>query len=141
MTEIDNLAARKLLTHQTILGAIHRHAGVISLVARELGTSRQNIHQRIKASPELQAAMAEAEDELLDVAEGHVARLIRQGDRATIMWYLNRKGRTRGYGTTSTRPPEPTEQQLEAIVVSLGGSIPAFRRALVLLGVSPSDVP
>ena len=135
------MAARKLLTHQAILSAIYRHAGVISLVARELGTSRQNIHQRIKASPELQAAVAEAEDELLDVAEGHVARLIRQGDRATVVWYLSRKGRSRGYGTTSPRPPEPTEQQLEAIVASLGGSIPAFRRALLLLGVSPSDLP
>jgi hypothetical protein len=135
------VAARKLLTRQAILGAIHRHAGVISFVARELGTSRQNIHQRIKVSPELQAAVTEVEDELLDVAEGHVARLIQEGDFATIRWYLNRKGRSRGYGTTSSRPPEPTEQQLEAIVASLGGSIPAFRRALILLGVSPSEIP
>jgi hypothetical protein len=135
------MAARKLITHQGILGAIHRHAGVISLVARELGTSRQNIHQRIKASPELRAAMAEAEDELLDVAEGNIARLVREGDRATTMWFLSRKGRSRGYGTTSPRPPEPTEQQLEAIVASLGGSIPELRRALLLLGVSPSDLP
>jgi hypothetical protein len=135
------MAARKLLTHQAILAAIHRHAGIICLVARELGTSRQNIHQRIKTSPELQAAVVEAQDELLDVAEGHVARLIQEGDRAAIIWYLSRKGRSRGYGTTSLRPPEPTEQQLEAIVASLGGSIPAFRRALILLGVSPREIP
>jgi hypothetical protein len=129
------------LTQAVISAAIKRHSGLIGKIARALGTSRQNIHQRIRASPELQAAMAEVDDELLDVAEGNIARLIRQGDRATIMWYLSGKGRSRGYGTSSPRPPEPTEQQLEAIVASLGGSIPAFRRALILLGVSPSDLP
>jgi hypothetical protein len=85
--------------------------------------------------------VAEVEDELLDVAEGHIARLVREGDRATVMWFLARKGRSRGYGATPPRPPEPTEQQLEAIVAALGGSIPELRRALILLGVSPSELP
>jgi hypothetical protein len=134
------MAARKLLTPQAILGAIRRHGGLISLVARELGTSRQNIHQRIKASLELRTAVAAAEDELLDVAEGSIVQQLRQGDPSTVRWYLTRKGRSRGYGRSVPSGPELSEQQMEAMVASLGGSVPEYRRALIALGVVPSDV-
>lgn len=130
MTEIDALAARKHISEATLIAAIRHHGAILSLVARALGSSRQNVHQRVKSSPKLRDLVRDVEDELLDIAEAHIITAVRRGDPSIVRWYMKNKGASRGYGRQSASAASISEQELEGIVVSVGGSIQIFRRLL-----------
>lgn len=50
--------------------------------------------------PELKDVRNECDEELLDVAEASVVSAIHEGkDMKTVRWYLERKGKERGYVT------------------------------------------
>ena len=80
-----------------IKASLKKNAGVLSMVADELGVTRQAIWQRVQRSPELQAYKADIEERLLDLAEAGVAKKLMAGDGTTQRWLLELKGRHRGY--------------------------------------------
>lgn len=87
------------ITNAQLMAALRKHAGVYVLAAQELDTSRQNVWQRVNRSPELQAFVAQIEEEVLDAAEAVVKSSILARDKQMTRWYLERKGKGRGWST------------------------------------------
>ncbi|MBI1213641.1 MAG: hypothetical protein GC190_19455 [Alphaproteobacteria bacterium] len=116
------------------VAAIKRHGGILSLAALDLQVSRQALHQRIRESAELQAAVEEATEETLDIAEGHVVKGVRRGDRTMVTYYLDRKGGKRGYKQKVETEAALSDRDLTAIVAAFGGDIEKLRAARDTLG-------
>ena len=127
------------ISEAKIIAALRKWGGMSALAAKELGISRQAVHQRVKNSATIRAAVAEMEEETLDIGEGHLIKLVRNGDKEMIKYYLDRKGRQRGYSNSVNVGLDGA--QAEAIVASLGGSVEAYRTALRQLGVPASEIP
>lgn len=79
--------------------ALREHNGILKFAAEACGVSRMTFYRFMEKHPELEEVRAEADEELLDVGEAHVAKAIQGGDLKTIRWQLERKGKNRGYTT------------------------------------------
>src|SRR5690242_1223433 len=108
-------------TIKQIEAALRSNSGQPSLAARELGVSRQAIHERIKRSPQLQTVISDIDSELLEIGQGQIAKAMRAGDMATVRWFMERKGRDLGYSKQSEQ--RLSDAQIEAIIASFGGDL------------------
>ena len=88
-----------MITEAQLKAALRKHGGVYVLAAQELKCTRQNVWARVKDSEELQTYVAEIEEEIIDAAEAVVKDAILKKDRQMTRWYLERKGKHRGYTT------------------------------------------
>lgn len=88
-----------MITEAELKAALRKHGGVYALAAHELQCTRQNVWARVTASEELQAYVAEIEEEIIDAAEAVVKDSILKKDKIMTRWYLERKGKHRGYTT------------------------------------------
>ena len=114
------------ITQTMLLIALKNRGGILAAAAEELGVTRQNVEQRVSRSAELQAARREIEQTVIDAAEGGLYELIvKKKDGPTIRWYLERKGKSRGYVTSIQNALDPI--QLEQIVASIGGDLNLLR--------------
>jgi hypothetical protein len=86
-------------TDAQLKAALKESAGARAVAAQRLGVTRQAVHQRVKGNPEILAYIEEIEESLLDAAEAVVAEALVQKDRRMARWYLERKGKFRGYTT------------------------------------------
>lgn len=77
--------------------ALEKNAGLVTLAAKALGISHQALSARIKRNPQLQGIRASVEVQMLDIAEGATYTLLQNKDPGTVRWYLEQKGRERGY--------------------------------------------
>ena len=110
-----------------IVGALRKWGGVKALAAKELNTSRQNIQVRVNNSPRLQQEIADIDEENLDIGEGHLVKLLRKGDKDIVKYFLDRKGKKRGYGTKIEANIRLSETDIAALVTAFGGNISAMR--------------
>ncbi len=81
---------------------IARSAGITSTVARMAGVSRQTVYCMFRQFPELAELHAETREETLDIVESALLRKCKGGIPWAIKFYLERKGRARGYGPQLT---------------------------------------
>ena len=112
-------------TIKQIEAALRNNDGQPSLAARELGVSRQAIHERIKRSPALQTVVTDIDSELLEIGKGQIAKAMRAGDMPTVRWFMERKGRDLGYGKQSE--VIMSDVQIEGIVQSFSGDVEKLR--------------
>jgi len=87
------------VSNAQLKAALRKHAGVYVLAAQEIGTTRQNVWARVNNSPDLKAFVAQIEEEVLDAAEAVVKGSILAKDKQMTRWYLERKGKPRGWST------------------------------------------
>lgn len=87
----------KGITNKQIKDALKATGGFISHAAIRLGTSHQNISQRVARSSELKTFLDKIKDFNVDTAEVQLLNLIRQGDFQAIKFYLQCHGKDRGY--------------------------------------------
>lgn len=66
--------------------------------AEQLGMTWATLYQRIERSPELKAMITEAEEMRIDIAEETLHELINFKDFRAVKFFLETKGRKRGYG-------------------------------------------
>jgi hypothetical protein len=102
MANIAKLEAKKDFPE-----ALERANGIITSACREVGISHESYRQWCMSDPEFKKACEEARrngEELgLDEAESALFRNIKDGKESSIFYYLNNKGKDRGY---SKLPPE-----------------------------------
>lgn len=106
----------------------------MSLVANELGVSRQAVHDRVNRSPRMRSVLAEVKETILDMGEGHVIKAM-QGDKerqippdlTTNRWYLERQGGARGYANKTQVETKLADGELGALVTAFGGDIKKLR--------------
>lgn len=133
LTGYDELAAPKNISIATLERSIRENAGILSRVASDLDLSRQTVHKRIKSSTQLQQVLEETAEVLLDVCECHIIRLLHEGHLPTVFWYLDRKGRSRGYGRVNSSN-EVSDAAIDAFVKSFGADTSKMKSALLELG-------
>lgn len=80
-----------------IAEAIERYHGIVKSVAAACGLSRQGLWKRLDANPELKAAVKEAREGLVDLAEGQLLKAVKRGDAWAVRLVLITIGRGRGY--------------------------------------------
>lgn len=91
------------VTDEQLIDAIKKNAGIVSgiitTLKKEYGAeiTRSAIYQRKDNNPRIAAAFTEAEETVLDVAEGKLLTAINKGEMKPIMFYLRTKGKRRGY--------------------------------------------
>lgn len=90
----------KGITEEQITAALFAAGGVIAHAARKLGCGRKNLRERIDNNATLLQAELEAGERVLDLAESVVLKAINKGDVQAARWFLDRKGKKRGYRTT-----------------------------------------
>ena len=77
--------------------ALELSGGFYTETARMLGISVAAVGQRIKKSETLQKKLKEIEHSRLDLAETVVMNKLRLQSLSAAKWYLDRKGKIRGY--------------------------------------------
>lgn len=99
--------------------AIKEHKGVITHIAKELGYNQETILKHIRKDPELleelQGARSSWEEEVLDLAENYLVNSMQQFDDrssglSAARFYLNNKGRKRGYTPPSVNPDQGKQE-------------------------------
>lgn len=85
------------LTKADIIKALAASNGVIGDAARRLGCSRQAIYKRVQSDPELERALGEARERVIDLAESKLLELVERGNITAVTFVLRTLGRSRGY--------------------------------------------
>lgn len=78
--------------------AIAKAGGLLADAAAMCGISRATVSRRLAENPRLREAADEALEAALDEAESALMERIRRGDERAIEFFLEYKGRSRGYG-------------------------------------------
>lgn len=71
--------------------------GNIRLIANRLGVSRQTIYSYKKKWKTVEDALKEEKEEMLDLAENKLWKLINDENITAIIFYLKTQGKQRGY--------------------------------------------
>jgi hypothetical protein len=82
-----------------VIAALRAANGIKAAAARVLGCEWRTVDNYIKRYPTVRAALDECDQIILDIAEGHLISDVRRGQWEQIKYYLNAKGKSRGYGT------------------------------------------
>lgn len=91
--------ARKLrLTKERILEACVGCNGIADAVRQRLGISRRAFYNYRQRWPEVQKAIDDELEVGLDMAESQLLKLVKQKDFRAISFFLERRGRHRGWG-------------------------------------------
>lgn len=98
---------RQKVTDEQIILAIGKAGGVYAEIARICKVQRPSIMERIAHSPKLKDAYDTAEQITSDSAETGLIAAIRKKEPWAIKYWLSRKGKSRGYGTSVEVTGEP----------------------------------
>jgi hypothetical protein len=84
-------------TDAEIITALTKAKGLINLAAKALKIDPQTIRNRMKKSPKVARAAADARDLVIDVAEEKLFQAIRDREPWAIAFVLKTLGKNRGY--------------------------------------------
>lgn len=97
----------KGLTAEQVIAALKDTNGNMSLAARRLKVTRAAIAYYVREYPTVKAAHDEAAAQITDYAEGHLVAGVIKGDWDRVKYWLENKGRERGYGRGPTNEQIP----------------------------------
>jgi len=80
-----------------LLHALQEHQGLMAPAAAAAGITYQTARRYAQQHPEVRAAQEDARERLIDVAEGKLQELIRQGNLGAICFYLKCQAKHRGW--------------------------------------------
>lgn len=84
-------------TAEQVIEAVRKNKGILTLVARDLGCTRQTIHNYVNRYPTIAAAVEDERESLLDMAEGKLFDQVNKGNITAIIFTLKTLGKHRGY--------------------------------------------
>ncbi|WP_020476476.1 hypothetical protein [Zavarzinella formosa] len=106
------------LTEKIVLDKIVEFKGNVSACSRAFGVSRTTVHEFIRKHPDLQAAVRDARESLIDVAESVLYKAVLNGEAWAVCFTLKTQGRFRGY----VQRQEHTGRDGEAIIYEHNGT-------------------
>lgn len=89
--------AQQKVIKEKFIEALMKSGGVLKPACEALHMSRQTVLDWRKADPDFDKACGEAIEVFLDEAEGKLYAAVRRGNLKAIKYFLDRKGRSRGY--------------------------------------------
>ena len=81
---------------KAMIQALERSLGIVSTACKTVGISRQT-HYNWLEDADYKQAVSEVGDVALDFAESHLHKLIKDGNPAATIFFLETKGKGRGY--------------------------------------------
>lgn len=91
------MGAGRQYTTEEIVKVLTAANGLVSVAARSLGCSPSTIRRRMEAEPEIQQAVDEARESLVDLAEKKLRTAINKGQPWAVSLTLRTLGKNRGY--------------------------------------------
>ena len=80
-----------------MLEALEKSLGIVSTACKMVDISRQTHYAWMKADEEYKKAVDSIQDGVLDFAESHLYKLVKEGNPAATIFFLKTKGKKRGY--------------------------------------------
>lgn len=122
------MAQKRKFTKEQIQEALEKNGGIYSYAAEVLGTSRKSIWRYVNEYyPELKELREDIHESTIDIAEGQLHRLIKQGDKTAIIFFLKTQGKQRGYVERTQVAQQPVDPK-EAVKGMDLSSLPAEDR-------------
>jgi hypothetical protein len=91
------MARNPELHKKKLIKAMIKHLGIITKACEEVGISRNQFYNYYKNDEVFKKEIDDINEITLDFVEDKLFQNIKQGDRASIMFYIKYKGRKRGY--------------------------------------------
>jgi hypothetical protein len=82
---------------KTLLSALEKSLGVVTTACKSVGLSRETHYKWMKEDEDYRLQVEEISSIQLDFVESKLIDRINNGDTTAIIFYLNSKGKTRGY--------------------------------------------
>jgi hypothetical protein len=82
---------------EAMLEALEKSLGIVSTAAKMVGIDRSTHYAWMKSDEEYKKAVASIQDGVLDFAESHLYKLVKEGNPAATIFFLKTKGKKRGY--------------------------------------------
>lgn len=102
--------------------AIKDKKGFVTQAAKQLGISRQQLHNIINTHPTVKEALQDAREEMKDFAESKIYQKISDGDTTMIIFYAKTQMKDRGYTERQEIDQRSVNVDLHAL------SIPQLKR-------------
>lgn len=80
-----------------MLEALEKSLGIVSTACKMVDISRQTHYAWLKADEDYKKAVDSIQDGVLDFAESHLYKLVKEGNPAATIFFLKTKGKKRGY--------------------------------------------
>lgn len=91
-----------IVSPSDVIQAVEASEGNISIFATILNVPRNTAESFIRANPKIAEAMADFHESFLDEAIDLLKDHIRTGNLKALMYFLDRKGGSRGFGNKSS---------------------------------------
>ena len=82
---------------EDMLDALERSLGIVSTAAKMVSIDRSTHYAWMKADADYKKAVESIADSVLDFAESHLYKLVKEGNPAATIFFLKTKGKKRGY--------------------------------------------
>lgn len=80
-----------------MLEALERTLGIVSTACKQVNISRRTHYKWMEDDEEYRAAVSTVNESVLDFAESHLYKLMKEGNPAATIFFLKTKGKARGY--------------------------------------------
>tara|TARA_R100000541_G_scaffold34703_1_gene43071 strand:+ start:102 stop:449 length:348 start_codon:yes stop_codon:yes gene_type:complete len=82
---------------EAMLEALEKALGIVSTACKMVDVGRTSHYEWMKADPDYKKAVDSIQDSVLDFAESHLYKLVKEGNPAATIFFLKTKGKKRGY--------------------------------------------
>jgi len=82
---------------EAMLEALEKSLGIVSTACKMVDVGRTTHYQWMKEDEEYKSAVNSIQDGVLDFAESHLYKLVKEGNPAATIFFLKTKGKKRGY--------------------------------------------
>lgn len=106
-------ARRTTAKKEQMILALEKTLGVVGPASNKVRIHRNTHYRWYKSDPAYKARVDSVKDLALDFVESRMFKRISENSEVLIMYYLNNKGASRGYG------PNPVSSEAEEIVVRI----------------------
>jgi hypothetical protein len=96
---------------QMLLQALHNSFGNITIACAEAKVPRKVFYDWLKKDPDFKERYEAIDDYTIDFVESQLLKKIKEGDRASILFFMKHKGRKRGYTESITTDVNITMEQ------------------------------
>jgi hypothetical protein len=97
--------------YNEIVEALKNNLGNITLACKAVRLNRTSFYEWYNEDPEFKKMVDGVDDFTLDFVENQLLKKIKEGDRASILFYMKYKGRKRGYTESITTDVNITMEQ------------------------------
>lgn len=95
--KIKGKQVRTELGKADMLRELERNLGIVTTASKRVGIDRRTHTNWVQSDPDYAAAVADIQEQALDMVETMLLKRVQEMDTTSIIFYLKTKGKSRGY--------------------------------------------